>query len=136
MGKKYKQYILVTFFFLTTLCLTGCSTSNAPAETETTAYKSLAPQRVDIRGSIITRQYDQGQVILEVESFAPSPESRYDRAYVLVLPTIQIIAPDGRTISLNELQQGQNVAILLRGGGEGNIVGLGVARKMWIEERF
>lgn len=136
MERKYIQHILMTFFFLTTLCLSGCSTSNAPADTETTAYKSAAPQRVDIRGSIIMRRYDQNQVMLEVDSFAPSPDSRYNRAYVLVLPTTQIIGPDGRTISLSELQQGQNVAILLRGGGRGNQVGLGVARKMWIEEIF
>ncbi|MGV3586485.1 MAG: hypothetical protein ACO1OF_05760 [Adhaeribacter sp.] len=78
------------------------------------------------------RQYSQGQVVLEVEGF-PSQDSRYNRAYVLVLPTTQIIGPEGKSISLSELQQGQNVAVLLRSGGKGNLVGMGIARKMWIE---
>lgn len=80
-------------------------------------------------------RYDQGQVILEVEGF-PSQDSRYNRAYVLVVPTTQIIGIDGQSISLSELRQGQNVAILLRGGGRGSLVGLGVARKVWVEEIF
>lgn len=53
-----------------------------------------------------------------------------------LLPTTQIIDPDGQAVSLSELRQGQNVDVLLRGGGEGNLVGLGVARKVWIEEAF
>lgn len=131
-----KHIRLIALLFFTTLWLSGCSTSNAPDDTETTAYKSLAPRKVDIRGSIVMRRYDQGQVMLEVEGFGTSQDSRYDRAYVLVLPTTQIVAPDGRTMSLSELQQGQNVAILMRGGGRGNFVGVGVARKMWLEERL
>lgn len=79
-------------------------------------------------------RYDQGQIILEVEALAPSPDSRYNRAYVLVQPTTQIIGPEGRPLNMNELFLGQQVAILLRGGGHGNFVGVGVARKMWVEE--
>ncbi|GEO02597.1 hypothetical protein AAE02nite_02610 [Adhaeribacter aerolatus] len=78
------------------------------------------------------RRYNQGQVVLEIDGF-PSQNTRYNRAYVLVLPTTQIIGPDGKSISLSELQQGQNVAVLLRSGGKGNLVGMGVARKMWVE---
>lgn len=70
--------------------------------------------------------------MLEVEGF-PSQNSRYNRAYVLVEPVSQIVGADGQSISLSELRQGQNVAVVLRGGGKGNLVGLGVARKIWIE---
>ena len=105
------------------------------AEVATAGRKSLAPQRVDIRGSIIMKRYNQGQVVLEVEGF-PSQYNRYNRAYVLVLPTTQIVGSEGSSISLSELQQGQNVAILLRSGGKGNQVGMGIARKMWIEEVY
>jgi hypothetical protein len=130
------QRILTVLSFLTFLWLTGCSTSKAPDNGSTaTENKSLAPKRVDIRGNIIMSRYDQGQVVLEVEGF-PSPDSRYTRAYVLVTPITQIIDKDGRTMSLNELHQGQNVAIQLRAGGDGTFVGIGVARKMWIEESF
>lgn len=73
--------------------------------------------------------------MLEVDGF-PSQGSRYNRAYVLVLPTTQIIGPDGKSVGLNELQQGQRVAVLLRSGGRGNLVGLGIARKMWVAEGF
>jgi hypothetical protein len=138
MGMKKIQQGLVAFCILSTVWMTGCQTSTAPAGTANTAAaenKSLAPQRVDMRGSIITSRYDQGQVMLEVEGF-PSPESRYNRAYVLVQPTTQIVDPDGQSMSLSELRQGQNVAILLRGGGRGNLVGLGVARKVWVEEAY
>ncbi len=132
------QVLYTSFCLLSVMLFTSCQTSSAPTETsssETQQYKSLAPQRVDIRGTILTRHYDQGQVMLEVEGF-PSTDSRYNRAYVLVLPTTQIVDTDGQSISLNEITQGQNVAILLRGGGRGNYVGLGVARKMWIEEMY
>ncbi|AKD04034.1 hypothetical protein POKO110462_12980 [Pontibacter korlensis] len=130
--------LLVALFSFTALWLTGCQTSSAPADTaETTVNnRNLPPKRVDIRGSITTSRYNEGQVMLEVENFSPSPDSRYNRAYVLVLPTTQIVGPDGRSISLSEIRQGQNVAILLRGGGQGSMVGLGVARKMWVEDRF
>ncbi|WP_299824828.1 hypothetical protein [uncultured Pontibacter sp.] len=121
------------------LWLSGCQASTTPAassDTVTSAYRSMAPERVDIRGSIIQSRYDQGQVMLEVEGFSTTPDSRYTRAYVLVLPTTQMLDSKGQHISLSELRQGQNVAILLRGGGRGNAVGLGVARKLWLEEPF
>lgn len=129
---------LVAFCFLVALWISACQTSTAPAGTAgpaTEEKKGLAPQRVDIRGSIILRRYHQGQVMLEVDGF-PSQGSRYNRAYVLVLPTTQIIGPDGKSVGLNELQQGQRVAVLLRSGGRGNLVGLGIARKMWVAEGF
>lgn len=130
---KQIQHVLVALLFFSALWLTGCSSS---APNGTTGNRSQAPQRVDIRGSIMSRQYDQGQVILEVEAFGQSTDSRYNRAYVLVLPTTQIVNPEGKSISLSELQQGQHVAILLRGGGQGNFVGLGIARKLWVEGSF
>lgn len=139
MGIKQIQQGLKALSFLTLLWLSSCQTSTAPtgtADTATTEYRSLAPERVDIRGSITMSRYDQGQVMLEVDAFSTSPNSRYNRAYVLVLPTTQIVGPDGKSISLSELRQGQNVAILMRGGGQGNFVGLGVARKVWVEESF
>ncbi|MFD2999334.1 hypothetical protein ACFS7Z_03090 [Pontibacter toksunensis] len=129
---------MIILCLLSTVWLSGCQTSSSTAGTANTATaekRGLAPQRVDIRGSITRSQYDQGQVMLEVEGF-PSPDSRYNRAYVLVQPTTQIIGIDGKSISLSELRQGQNVAILLRNGGQGNFVGLGVARKVWVEEVF
>lgn len=130
-----KPYLLA-FSLLTLGWGSACQTTQPPAGTEESVSverKSLAPQRVDIRGSIIMKRYDQGQVLLEVEGF-PSPDSRYNRAYVLVTPITQIINAYGQTISLSELQHGQNVAILLRSGGKGNLLGVGVARKLWIEE--
>ncbi|SFV00415.1 hypothetical protein [Pontibacter akesuensis] len=136
---KHVRQGMVSVAVLALLWLTGCKASTPPADssdTETTAYRSSAPQRVDIRGTIVTSRYDQGQVMLEVENYTPSPESRYNRAYVLVLPTAQIVDPEGRTISLSELRQGQNVAILMRGNGQGNFVGMGIARKIWLEEAF
>jgi len=136
MGMKYVPKGLMFLSILCTFWLTACQSSNAPAaNTATDGRKSLAPERVDIRGSIIVSRYNQGQVVLEVEGL-PSQNSRYDRAYVLVLPTTQIIGPDGQSISLSELSMGQNVAILLRSGGKGNFVGVGVARKVWVEERY
>jgi hypothetical protein len=135
--KKVKQG-LVAVCLLWALGMPACQTSTAPAGTAdaaTAEKKSLAPQRVDIRGSIIMRRYNQGQVVLEVDGFT-SQQSRYNRAYVLVVPTTQIVGADGSAISLSELQQGQNVAVLLRAGGKGNLVGMGVARKVWVEERY
>jgi 3-dehydroquinate synthase class II len=90
---------------------------------------------VDIRGSIIRSSYNQGQVMLEVEGTS-SQNSRYQRAYVLVLPTTQIVGREGTSISLSELQQGQNVAVLLRSGGRGNLEGIGIARMIWVEEVY
>ncbi|MHC2993244.1 hypothetical protein OB13_17260 [Pontibacter sp. HJ8] len=133
MKKEHIAQVLTTCLFLSFLCLTGCSTSTAPAGAAAAENRSLAPQRVDIRGTIVMRRYDQGQVMLEVDGFAPSPDSRYTRAYVLVQPTAQIIGSDGGSVSISEIQQGQNVAILLRGRGKGNNVGMGIARKVWIE---
>ncbi|GAB3202380.1 hypothetical protein ABID22_003897 [Pontibacter aydingkolensis] len=122
--------------FLISLCLSGCQSGNAPASSPIETNRSLAPQRVDIRGSILSSQYSDGQVILEVERLSPSPDSRYDRAYVLVLPTAQMVDSEGLSVSISELRPGQNVAILLRAGGQGNRTGIGVARKLWIEDRF
>ncbi|MDX5437839.1 MAG: hypothetical protein LPK03_11625 [Pontibacter sp.] len=117
--------------------LSGCQTSSAPSGSTTDRVnRNPSPERVDIRGNIIARHYDAGQVMLEVENFTPSPASRYDRAFVLVQPTTQIFDAQGQTISLSELQQGQNVAILLRGGGNGNRVGIGIARKLWLEALY
>jgi hypothetical protein len=138
MGMTHLRQSLVAICFLTSGWMTGCQTSTAPAGTADTATarnRNSAPERVDIRGSILMRRYNQGQVVLEVEGI-PGTSSRYNRAYVLVLPTTQLVNVDGRSISLSELQQGQNVAILLRSGGKGNLVGMGIARKLWVEERF
>ncbi|MFB9863072.1 hypothetical protein [Rufibacter immobilis] len=146
--KKIK--ILWGYLLFSVLCsvyLLGCqatapagpdATANATTadSTATEAPVSLAPKRVDLRGTITRRVYDRGQVTIEVEGFTDVQQSRYSRGYVLVTPTTQIISEEGRTISLSELYEGQNVAILMRGGGRGNFVGLGVARKMWIEPRF
>jgi hypothetical protein len=136
MGIPHLKQGLVAFCLLATMWMTGCQTSKAPAGTTNGATaKNLAPERVDIRGSIIARRYNQGQVMLEVDGL-PATGSRYNRAYVLVLPTTQIVNQEGGSISLSELQQGQKVAILLRSGGKGNLVGLGVARKVWVEDLF
>ncbi|MGV3538442.1 MAG: hypothetical protein ACO1OQ_01440 [Rufibacter sp.] len=141
MNVKNIKTQFLSFLCLSLLWLAGCTTANAPADAtanaETTQQvKSLAPARVDIRGTIIQSRYDQGQVTLEVEGFTGSPDSRYSRAYVLVQPITQIVNADGKTISLSELRQGQDVAITLRGGGRGNFVGVGIARKVWLEERY
>ncbi|MFD2247579.1 hypothetical protein [Pontibacter ruber] len=132
------QLALPGLCLLFALYLTGCKTSTAPAGTDNTTTSEnarLSPQRVDIRGSIISSHYDQGQVMLEIEGF-PSQDSRYNRAYVLVLPTTQIINKDGQPSDMVELRPGVNVAVLLRGGGRGNFVGMGIARKVWIEDTF
>ncbi|WP_157433478.1 hypothetical protein [Adhaeribacter aquaticus] len=136
-NKWYAQILTVSIFLLligNTACKTPSATSGT-ADPGTAANRNLPPDRVDIRGSIIMRQYNQGQVVIEVESFAPQ-NTRYNRAFVLVLPTTQIIGTDGRSISLSELHQGQQVAVLLRGGGKGHFVGMGTARKMWLENIF
>lgn len=132
MGRKHILWGLLAFCMLATGGMTGCQTGTAPAGTAT-ENRNLAPQRVDVRGRIIRSQYDQGQVVLEVEG-VPSPETRYNRAYVLVQPTTQIADVNGRSIGLSELRMGQNVAILMRAGGRGNLVGVGVARRVWVEE--
>jgi len=135
--KRIKQTTAI-LFLLVTLSLAGCQTGNLPAEAVATETEpqSLAPEFVDVRGSVVRRQYNQGQVMLEVENFGSPLDSRYDRAYVLVLPTTQIVDTDGSPISLNELQQGQQVAVQLRSGGKGNSTGTGIARKMWVEDLY
>ncbi|QHL88064.1 hypothetical protein GU926_11730 [Nibribacter ruber] len=120
--------------------LTGCQSSQTPTKTTNAAATeetepAVPLKRVDVRGTIIRKVYDQGQVTLEVEGIT-SQYSRFTRAYVLVTPITQIIGLDGKTLSMNELFEGQNVAILLRGGGQGNLTGVGVARKLWLEERY
>ncbi|QMU28354.1 hypothetical protein [Adhaeribacter radiodurans] len=129
------KQILLSGCFLMAIGIFGCKTSaGTNSAASATNNRNLPPVNVDIRGSIIMSRYNQGQVMLEIESFAANKGTRYNRAYVLVLPTTQIIGPDGGSISLSELRQGQNVAGFLRGGGKGNLVGIGVARKLWIEE--
>lgn len=128
------QHTLLLLFFLGIGLLCSCRTSTAPPQAEKLAYKSQAPYRVDIRGRVVMSRYDQGQVMMEVEQLVPSADSRYIRAFVLVQPTAQMVDADGNSISISQLYQGQNVAILLRGGGKGDLVGVGVARKLWLEE--
>ncbi|WP_276497122.1 hypothetical protein [Pontibacter litorisediminis] len=132
MRVKHIKHLLLSLALLSACWLTGCRTVTAPADG--TVPGSMAPQRVDIRGSVVSSRYSEGQVVLEVENFMPSVNSRYDRAYVLVQPTAQMLGVDGQPISVSELHQGQNVAILLRGGGQGTRIGVGIARKLWVEE--
>ncbi|MHA6248405.1 hypothetical protein ACXYMU_10740 [Pontibacter sp. CAU 1760] len=133
------KHTLTVFACLSMLWLASCQTTTPTGTDEngaTITYKSLAPQNVDIRGSIVSRRYNEGQVVLEVEGIGYTPGSRYNRAYVLVQPVTQITDTEGKSISLSELQMGQNVAIMLRGHGSGNFVGVGVARRVWLEEIF
>lgn len=138
MSSKNVQHAFVSFCFLIAFWLTACQQGSAPTGTspaKTTEKERLSPERVDIRGSIIRSRYNQGQVMLEVEG-TPSQYSRFTRAYVLVQPSTQIVGTDGRSISLSELQQGQQVAVLLRNGGQGNLEGIGIARKIWLEQVY
>ncbi|WP_207433654.1 hypothetical protein [Sabulibacter ruber] len=137
-------FAYLVLVLLVTVAGFGCQTA-APVGTDTSAnaaadartQNSLAPTRVDLRGTITRRVYDRGQVTIEVEGYGTDTRfSRYNRGYVLVTPVTQIVGLNGGSISLSELYEGQNVAILMRGGGRGNFVGLGVARKMWIEPRY
>jgi hypothetical protein len=134
------QHAFVSLCFLVALCLTACQKSSAPTTTsnaETSDKERLSPERVDIRGSIIRSRYNQGQVMLEIEGIpSQSQNSRYIRAYVLVQPSTQIVDTNGQTISLSELGQGQTVAVLLRSGGQGNLEGIGIARKIWLEQLY
>lgn len=125
---------LIGLGLLILLGLGACQTSTGT--TAGTGTQLNIPQRVDIRGSIVSTRYSDGQIMVEVENYSPSPDSRYDRAFVLVQPVAQLFGPDGQSISINELRQGQQVAILLRGGGRGNRIGVGMARKLWVLERF
>ena len=138
LAKTYNRFPIL--FLLAFALLTGCKSSvtptkstNAPASEE--AEPTVPLRRVDVRGTVIRKVYDQGQVTLEVEG-TTSQYARFTRAFVLVTPITQIVGLDGKTISMNELYEGQTVAILLRGGGQGNLVGVGVARKLWLEERY
>jgi hypothetical protein len=138
MRSKNLQLVILTLCFLLAFWLTSCQKGSAltrSTNVETGENKRLSPDRVDIRGSIIRSRYNQGQVMLEVEGTL-SQNSRYNRAYVLVLPSTQIVGRDGTSISLSELRQGQDVAILLRSGGKGNLEGIGTARIIWIEETY
>jgi hypothetical protein len=136
MKNRHITQTLLTILLVSIAFLSGCRSSTATENTGTENNRSLAPQRVDIRGQIVMLRYHEGQYVMEVEGRAPSPNSRYNRAYVLVLPTTEITGLDGQSVNMNELTQGQNVAVLLRGQGEGDFVGMGVARKMWLEEFY
>jgi hypothetical protein len=98
MRSKNGPLTLVFLCFLFAFWLSSCQKGSAPTGTpnaQTTEKKRLSPERVDIRGSIIRSSYNQGQVMLEVEGTS-SQNSRYQRAYVLVLPTTQIVGREGR----------------------------------------
>ncbi|WP_119433148.1 hypothetical protein [Pontibacter oryzae] len=136
MKQDHTKTAVYTLLILGAVLLTACQTTETPIGASTTQTRGMAPARVDIRGSVVSSRYNEGQVVLEVESFSPSPNSRYNRAYVLVQPTAQMVGPDGQALSISELRQGQNVAIIMRGGGRGNFVGVGVARKVWVENQF
>ncbi|MBB6610627.1 hypothetical protein H7F15_06235 [Pontibacter sp. Tf4] len=133
---RHKSYILTLLFLLSTAWLSGCRTSTETTSTTRDGFNPLAPERVDVRGIITMSRYREGQIILEVEGRGPSTYSRYDRAYVLVLPTTDIVGLDGKSVYMNELLQGVNVAIMLRGRGKGEFEGVGVATKIWIEEFY
>lgn len=131
---KYESWLML-MCLLSVFCLSGCRTATPPEDgTTTEARGSLAPKQVDIRGMIVMSRYREGQMILEIQGRAPSPNSRYDRAYILVLPTTQIIGLDGKSVYMNELINGVQVAALLRGRGQGEFEGIGIARKVWVEE--
>jgi len=132
------QYPFAFFCLLCVFWLSACQQGTTPNRTlpaETAYHNRLSPDRVDIRRNILRSRYNQGQVMLEVEG-TPSQYSRFTRAYVLVLPNTQIVGSEGSSISLSELRQGQQVAVLLRSGGNGNLEGIGIARKMWVEDVF
>lgn len=132
---KMKNVWLLLFCTLSLWGLGSCRTAdatNAGTATETTG--SVAPDQVDIRGMIEMSRYRKGQIILAIEGRGPSPNSRYDRAYVLVLPTTQIIGQNGEAKHMSDLVQGIQVAATLRGRGQGEFEGIGIARKIWLED--
>ncbi len=144
MDIKNIRNALVGFSFSVMLGLSACQTTTTATETaesatsgeeEATEPKRLSPDRVDVRGFIIRDRYYQGQVTIEVEG-TPSQYVRYNRAAVLVLPTTQIVGIGGKPAGLSDLRQGQVVSIVLRAGGRGNQEGVGVARKVWLEEPY
>ncbi|RNI23661.1 hypothetical protein [Rufibacter latericius] len=131
---------LLTSLFLIS-CQATAPTSANTATGETTQESTpdtgprFSPQRVDVRGTITQREYNQGQMLILVEGFTDR-FSRYSRAVVLVTPVTQIVGLDGKTISLSELQNGQQVAVQFRGRYRESVTGFSaqaVARKMWIE---
>lgn len=132
-------------FTLATAYLTACQTT-APlgpeaaqtSDQEASATDTLvrySPQRVDVRGVITQREYNQGQMLLLVEGVTDA-NTRFSRAVVLVTPLTQIVGLEGRSVSLSELQNGQQVAIQFRGRFRESVTGFSAqatARKMWIE---
>jgi hypothetical protein len=142
--KKIRIIVAGTLFTWLALHMSACQTM-APVSTDTTATDATAemdtiirysPQRVDIRGTITQREYSQGQMLILVEGVSDPGNSRFNRAVVLVTPITQIVGMNGRSISLSELQNGQQVAILFRGRYRESITGFSAqatARKMWIE---
>ncbi|WP_197088592.1 hypothetical protein [Rufibacter radiotolerans] len=137
------SYILLS---LLTVWLFSCQTAapagSAPAESAATTTEDsteapiprLSPKRVDIRGYITQREYNQGQVVIFVEGTLDQ-DSQFSRALVLVTPITQVIGPDGKSRTLSELAIGQYVSILFRGRfrqGAG-FSAQATARKLWIE---
>ncbi|WP_181307365.1 hypothetical protein [Rufibacter sp. XAAS-G3-1] len=145
--KKIRIIMAGTLFTFLAFYLTACQTM-APVGTDATANATgtdataemdtvirYSPQRVDVRGVISQREYSQGQMLILVEGVTDQ-NSRFSRAVVLVTPITQIVGLNGRSISLSELQNGQQVAIQFRGRFRESIGGFSAqatARKMWIE---
>jgi hypothetical protein len=132
-------------FLMSLFSWTGCQTiaptgpdvaaTDNAVEGDTTTYVRLAPERVDIRGVITQREYNQGQVLILVEGFV-GQNTRFSRAVILVSPITQIIGINGRSISLSELNLGQQVAVLFRGRYRESVIGFSAqatARKLWVE---
>jgi hypothetical protein len=122
-------------------CRTAAPTGPATAENSVTTEDSteapiprISPKRVDIRGYITQREYNQGQMVILVEGTLDQ-NSQFSRAVVLVTPITQVIGPDGKSRNLSELAMGQYVSILFRGRfrqGAG-FSAQATARKLWIE---
>ncbi|MBC3539392.1 hypothetical protein ACFSC6_17875 [Rufibacter sediminis] len=145
--KKIKNRLASVLFALAAFYMTSCQTTapvgpdasaNATVTDENAVMDTLvrySPQRVDVRGTITQREYNQGQMLILVEGITDQ-NTRFSRAVVLVTPITQIVGLNGRTISLSELQNGQQVAIMFRGRYRESVSGFSaqaVARKMWIE---
>ncbi|ALI99059.1 hypothetical protein [Rufibacter tibetensis] len=143
--KKIRDLIAPLIFILISgLYLSGCQAIAPATSTDATASEEssadagprYSPDRVDVRGTITQREYNQGQMLILVEGVTDPRYSRFSRAVVLVTPVTQIVGLDGRTISLSELQNGQQVAILFRGRFRESVSGFSaqaVARKIWLE---
>lgn len=97
-------------------------------------FRSMAPDRVDVRGFINRKVYHEGQLTIFVEG-TRGQGALYDRAWVLVTPITQIMGKNGKRISLSELSEGQRVAVTLRGRGQqlGTFAGRGIANRLWVE---